>query len=83
MDVYKTLNGKRTWFTDSYLEGRKSLDSLLSSFIGFVKATVRDGVTGITTAAEETIKKEEEEKKKNDTEEAVGDQDEKKNEVNM
>ncbi|GFQ82584.1 uncharacterized protein TNCT_334221 [Trichonephila clavata] len=53
--------------TDSYSESRKTLDSSMESFVGFVKGTVRDGLQGISLAANDVLKREE--ASKNTTEE--------------
>ncbi|GFW60034.1 uncharacterized protein TNCV_4864891 [Trichonephila clavipes] len=45
--------------TDSYSESRKTLDSSMESFVGFVKGTVRDGIQGISLAANDVLKREE------------------------
>ncbi|GFY73171.1 uncharacterized protein TNIN_362551 [Trichonephila inaurata madagascariensis] len=45
--------------TDSYSESRKILDSSMESFVGFVKGTVRDGIQGISLAANDVLKREE------------------------
>ncbi|GFS55478.1 uncharacterized protein NPIL_559731 [Nephila pilipes] len=45
--------------TEAYSESRRTLDASMESFVGFVKGVVRDGLQGISLAAEESLKKDE------------------------
>lgn len=67
----KDYENKTIRMTDSYSGARQLLDTTLSAFVSFIKATVRDGLSGIQAAAEQAVKKEEEEREKNKTEAAT------------
>ncbi|KFM64098.1 hypothetical protein X975_01199, partial [Stegodyphus mimosarum] len=53
--------------TDAYLVGRLTLDKNLNEVVGFIKGTIKDGIKGISAAAEDAIKREAQKLKENST----------------